>query len=113
MLAGQVEVGDDVFLQPFARRQAVVIEVGDDIFQIAHHVLECRTDELFLGAEVVAHGGDIDAGCLGDGADCGFLEALLLQDVNRGLDHLFTDALALAGQFSHHSVVPFLRFMVF
>lgn len=64
MLAGQVEVGDDVFLQPFARRQAVVIEVGDDILQIAHHVLECRTDELFLGAEVVAHGGDIDAGCL-------------------------------------------------
>ena len=113
MLAGQVEVGDDVFLQPFARRQAVVIEIGDDILQIAHHVLECRTDELFLGAEVVAHGGDIDASCLGDGADCGFLEALLLQDVNRGLDHLFTDALALAGQFSHYSVVPFLRFMVF
>lgn len=74
MFPSKVEVGDDVFLQPFARRQAVVIEVGDDIFQIAHHVLKRRTDELFLGAEVVAHGSDIDAGRLGDGADGGFLK---------------------------------------
>ena len=97
MLAGQVEVGEDVFLQSFPGGETGIIQVGNDVFQIAHHVFQSAADEFFLGAEVVAHGGDIYIGLPSYGADGGFFEALLLQDMYGGGNHFLADFFALSG----------------
>ena len=91
VLAGQVEIGEDVFFHPFPGREAGVIQVGNDIFQIAHHIFQGAADEFFLGTEVVAYRGNVYIGFSGNGADCGFFESLLLQDVHRGGNHFFAD----------------------
>lgn len=96
---GELEVGGHVAAEPFFGRVPRVVEVGDDVFKVAHHVVERKADQFFFGAEVVPHGGNVHMGFRGDAADGGFFESFFPQDTGRGFHHTLADAFAFFSEF--------------
>ena len=72
----QLEIGQNILGKTFFRRKPWIIQISNDVFEIAHHIIQSISDKLFLGSKIIFYRSNINSGFLGNNPYSGGLESL-------------------------------------